>query len=164
MPPELRTLSLELDERTALLAAEALRGEADRRRRVAQKISAELAEAKRSDRADIRTGAMQVVETLADADALAAAAETLTAAWDAGRPKGSRKKAPKPSTPAAGDASPGDDDDEPDDPENPDDAPKVNADGSTVLAHDDDPDVAAARAALAGEHPLDPALVAPPVS
>lgn len=159
-----RTLTLELDERTALLAAEGLRGEADRRRRVAVKISAELAEAKRTEKADIRTGAMQVVETLADADALAAAAEALSTAWDTGRPKGERKRR---RTRAAGEPepSPGDDDNGGDDDDEHDEDDEAKAtqreDGATVLEHDDDPDVAAARALLDPGSAGPPAAVAP---
>lgn len=106
MPPaSARTLTLELDEHTAALASEALRGEADRRRRAAQTVSAELTEKKRADGTDIRGGAVQVVNTLAEADALLEAADQLTDAWAAAEAKKAARKprAPKPSA--------GDDDD-----------------------------------------------------
>lgn len=152
-----RALKLDLDEHTALLSAEALRGEADRRRRAGIKLSGELADAKRGG-ADIRTGAMQVVAVLAEADALSEAADQLATAWEVGKPKGrgGRRAGPPadPSPPAAADPSGGDDDDEldeeeePDPPANPDDPAPHEEGGATVLNHADDPDVAAALTAL----------------
>lgn len=76
----IRSVTLELDERTALLAAEALAGEADRRRRAGVRLSGELA-AEKAAGADIRTKALSVVDVLGEADALEQAAEELTTAW-----------------------------------------------------------------------------------
>lgn len=108
-----RTLTLSLDDHTVELAAEALRGEADRRRRTGIKLSGELAAARRDDGADIRTGALQVVNVLADADALGEAAEQIAAAWDAGKPPAKAKRR-RPSTSDATPPAPPavDDDDE----------------------------------------------------
>lgn len=108
MPPaSARTLTLELDEHTAALASEALRGEADRRRRAAQTVSAELTEKKRTDGTDIRGGAVQVVNTLAEADALLEAADQLTDAWAAAEAKKAARK-PRAPKPSAGDDDDGD--------------------------------------------------------
>lgn len=162
---EPRILSLPLDEHTCGLAAEALRGEADRRRRAGIKLSGELADAKRGG-ADIRTGAMQVVNVLAEADALAAAAEGLDAAWEAGKPakRGRRRSSAAASAdplPSAEPAAPsgGDDDDESEDDELDEDTVRQEG-GATVLDHGTDPDVAAAVALLGGSAPP-PAAVAP---
>lgn len=76
----IRSVTLELDERTALLAAEALAGEADRRRRAGVRLSGELA-AEKAAGADIRTKALSVVDVLGEADALEQAAEELASAW-----------------------------------------------------------------------------------
>lgn len=163
MPTESRTLTLSFDERTATLAAEALRGEADRRRRAGLTVSAELSEAKIGG-ADIRSGALQVVATLAEADRLASAAEALDAAWEVGKPAGPAKRTRRGPTPPPTETSAGDDDDETDALD--DDtleklaaAAGVGPDGATVVEHTDDPDIAAAREALGLVG--DPAAVAP---
>lgn len=165
---ESRTLTLSLDDHTVELAAEALRGEADRRRRAGVALSSELIEAKRGG-ADIRTGAMQVVTVLAEADSLADAAERLAASWEEGKPprtRGRAKARTETSPPAATDASSGDDEDlsdlDLDSDEELDDGDEVTTapDGSTQIAHVDDPDVAAAREALGLDQGA-PAAVAP---
>lgn len=158
-----RTLTLELDEHTAALAAEALRGDADRRRRAGQTFSAELMAKKRDDGIDIRSGALHVVNSLAEADALAAAADQLATAWEAADPTVPRRPVP----PRAGEE---DDDDEPDgdleqriaDAE----ALAANGgdDGATVIEHGDDPDVEEARRILAGAGPVASAAPTLPTS
>jgi hypothetical protein len=126
-------IELAAERRSFELAAEALRGEADRRRRAAVKFSGELEADLLSGRVkDIRTGALQVVKTLAEADALGAIAGQLDAALvddDDG--------SPAPSPAAAGDGS----EPEPGEPPIPD--PSA------------DPDVARAREALGLSSSLD---------
>lgn len=168
MPPESRTLTLALDDHTVALAAEALRGEADRRRRAGIALSAELTEKKRNEGADIRTASGQVVAVLAEAASLAAAADQLSDAWEAGKPakRVPSKRAAKPVTVDQEPATPG-----PDAPDVDDELDELNEldlidpeslpDGSTVTAHDDDPDVLAARAQLLGDGP--PVAVAPAI-
>lgn len=167
MPTESRTLTFALDEHTVALAAEALRGEADRRRRAGVKLSAELNAQKRDGTlvGDIRTGAVQVVGVLAEADSLTEAAELLTVAWDAGKPprrSSRRRDASAVATPAGPDEpSAGDDDDVDDGTLDLGEEARTEGD-ATVLDHGDDPDVAAARAALGGGEPAAVAPAAPP--
>lgn len=126
-----RPITLELDEHAVVIAAEALRAEADRHRRTGVTLSAELMEKKRAG-TDVRSGGLQVMQVLADGDALADVADRLVDAWETAKPKTRRRRPPAtPPTP------PADDDPDPD--------PDATLAG---LGPDDDPDVAAARAAL----------------
>lgn len=100
-PIEHRELIVTMDTTTKDLAAGALRGEADRRRRAGVKISGEL-DADRRAGVDVRSGALRVVEILAEADGLEVAATAIEAAWDEATPL------PEPPAPAPADTPPGD--------------------------------------------------------
>lgn len=144
--PDVRTLELDIDAHSLNLATEALRGEADRRRRAAMTVSAELADARRAGN-DVRTGALNVVDTLAEADALTQVAAQLADLWgdnetDEPAPRRRRSRAKAAGTPVVPPAEGGGE----------------GEGDATVLDHTDDPDVAAARAELAAGGP--PAEVA----
>lgn len=81
-PAETRRLSIDIDGRSVDAAAAALGEAVARRRGVAVALSGEL-EADRLGGADVRTGALQVVKVLGEADALATVASLLEAGWDA---------------------------------------------------------------------------------
>lgn len=134
-------LVLEAEPEVFTLAVEALRGEALRRRRAAEKYSGELLANKRAGVIkDIRTGAQHVVQLLAEADEL----EAIVAQIDAGgapQPQpGPAKEAPSPPadvTPAPLDGS--------------DDGPLAGVDErGHRYGTRHDPDVAAAGMLLAG--------------
>lgn len=81
--PTPRRFVVNLDAAVVDLAASELRAAADRHRRAAVTLSGEL-EAKRViEGADIRTGALQVIRVLADADSLIRAAEQLENGYSA---------------------------------------------------------------------------------
>lgn len=79
----IRRVTLALDERTAILAAQALHDEADRRRRAGVKLSGELAVEKEAG-VDIRTKALTVVDVLGEADAIGEFAVSLLLEWATG--------------------------------------------------------------------------------
>lgn len=138
-----RNVALDVDNATLDLAVAELREAADRRHRVAERLSGELTASKRADaKLDIRTGATHVVRTLGEADDLRALAEQLHAARR-GLPTPRRSAAAaEPPTPVA-DEEPSPlehDDDDDHDGEVPDPA---------------DPDIAAARRALGLESSFD---------
>lgn len=85
--PTQKLLQLAVAEDQVRLVCDELRGAAEKYRTVAVQLSGEL-EAERAGGGDVRTGALTVVKTLANADALERMATAIEEAWEAPGPGG----------------------------------------------------------------------------